>query len=139
MDPRCPPTKAQLGSFVSSFNGVIRLLVTRGGFGTWQASTPPWRKPAQIIRGVMKLLYIVGLEHLAWSTRGTEAFCSEGETFPGGQRCRVLLPEAGVRSEAAWGGFLTILLQVAPTSHSHGGSDRKAEAFGGQTHWSSAD
>lgn len=103
-------------------------------FGTWQASTPPSRKPAQIIRGVMKLPYIVGLEHVAWSTRGTEAFCSEGETFPE-DRDAVFDLQKWVLDQRQHGGFLTVFLQVTPASHSHGGSGRKVEGFRGQTHW----
>ena len=78
-------------------------------FSTWQASTPPWRKPAQIIRGVMKLPYTVGLEHLSWSIRGTEAFWSEGETFPA-DRDALFDFQKRVLDHRQRGGFLTIFL-----------------------------
>lgn len=49
---------------------------------TWQESTEPRRNPAQIIAGVIRLLYMYLLLHLEGSIKGTMAAFSTSEVFP---------------------------------------------------------
>lgn len=86
----------------------------------------------------MELPYTVGLEHLARSISGTEAFWSEGETFPNGRRriCKVeeVMPihALTVQNVAALQ-WPTVFLQVSPAGHSHAGLGREAKGFRRQT------